>query len=58
MFILVDITPIDENTSREGLRFLRHHGTEEEFNVIKIPCSQVYYPFMSFDEWRETQVGL
>ena len=53
--VLVDITPIDENTPREGLRFLRHVGTEEEFNVLKEPFSQFFYPFMSVEEWRESQ---
>jgi hypothetical protein len=36
---LIDITPIDENTPREGLRFRRHSGTEEEFDAMKMPCS-------------------
>jgi hypothetical protein len=52
----VDITPIDENTPREGLRFLRHVGTEEEFNVLKLPFSQFFYPFMSVEEWPESQL--
>jgi hypothetical protein len=54
--LLVDITPIDESTPREGLRFLRHIGTEEEFNALKVPFSQFFYPFMSFEEWRESQL--
>ena len=52
--VLVDITPIDENTPREGLRFLRHRGSAEEFNAMKVPFSQFFYPFMSFGEWRES----
>jgi hypothetical protein len=30
---LVDITPLDPNTPREGLVFLKHLGTEEDFSV-------------------------
>lgn len=56
--VLVDITPIDENTPRDGLRFRRHVGTEEEFNVLKAPFSQFVYPFMSFEEWRESQLPI
>ena len=56
--VLVDITPIDENTPREGLQFLRHRGTEDEFNVLKVPFSQCFYPFMSFDEWRDSQTAI
>jgi hypothetical protein len=41
---LVDITPIDENTPREGLWFLRHSGSEEAFAAIIKRCSQVFYP--------------
>jgi hypothetical protein len=52
---LVDITPIDENSPRQGLRFLQHQGTEEEFTAMKVPCSHVFYPFMGFEEWRESQ---
>jgi hypothetical protein len=55
---LLDITPIDENTPREGLRFLQHVGTAEEFGALKVSFSQVFYPFMSFDEWRETQLPI
>jgi hypothetical protein len=53
--ILVDITPIDESTPGDGLRFLRHIGKDEEFDVLKVPFSQCFYPFMSFDEWRDIQ---
>ena len=41
---LVDITPLDPNTSRSGLLFLRHTGNENEFNTMKTPCCQVFYP--------------
>jgi hypothetical protein len=53
---LVDITPIDQNTPRDGLLFLQHVGSEEEFLVMKVPCSQVLYPPIAFDEWRESQL--
>jgi hypothetical protein len=55
---LVDITPIDQNTPREGLRFLPHLGTEEEFIAMKTSCSQVLYPPISFEEWRESQLAM
>ncbi len=55
---LVDITPIDENTPRQALRFLRHQGSEEEFAAMKVTCSQVFYPFMSFEEWRDSQQSM
>jgi hypothetical protein len=55
---LVDITPIDESTPREGLRFLQHDGSEEEFNAMKVPFSQIFYPFMSFEEWSESQMPI
>jgi hypothetical protein len=41
---LIDITPLDENTQREGLVFPGHSGTEEQFLAMKIPYSQVTYP--------------
>jgi hypothetical protein len=41
---LVDITPLDPNTPRDGLVFLRHLGTEADFQAMKIACSQVFYP--------------
>ena len=56
--VLVDITPIDGNTPREGLRFLRHHGSAEEFNAMKGPFSQFFYPFIKFEEWRESQLPI
>lgn len=56
--VLVDITPIDENTSREGLRFLRHVETEDEFDVLKVPYSQLYYPSMTVEEWRDSQLPM
>lgn len=40
---LVDITPLDSNTLRSGLLFLRHTGSEDEFNAMKPLCSQVFY---------------
>jgi hypothetical protein len=53
---LVDITPLDPNTPREGLVFLKHLGTEEDFSVMKTPCSQVLYPPFTRDEWRDSQL--
>jgi hypothetical protein len=47
---LVDITPIDPNTLRQGLRFLRHEGTEKDFESMKIVCSEVLYPPMTIEE--------
>ena len=55
---LVDITPIDQNTPCDGLLFLQHVGTEEEFLVMRIPCSQVLYPPIAVDEWRESQLAM
>jgi hypothetical protein len=55
---LVDITPLDENTPREALRFLRHLGTEEKFAIMRVPCSHVLYPPISFEEWRESQLPI
>lgn len=48
---LVDITPLRRN----GLLFLKHCGTEEEFSAIKTHCAQVSYPPLSFNEWQESQ---
>lgn len=56
--VLVDITPIDENTPREGLRFLLHGGSEEEFDAMKMPFSQLFYPFMSFEESSDGQMPI
>jgi hypothetical protein len=53
---LVDITPLDLNTPREGLAFLRHLGTEEDFSAMKTPCSIVLYPPFSYDEWHDSQL--
>lgn len=55
---LVDITPLDPNTPREGLVFLRHLGTEEDFSAMKQRCSTVLYPPPSYDEWHESQLGV
>jgi hypothetical protein len=52
---LVDITPIDPNTSRTGLLFLTHLGTEAMFSTMKISHAQVLYPPLNFSEWRESQ---
>jgi hypothetical protein len=49
---LVDITPLDPNTPREGLVFLNHLGTEEDFSVMKTHCSVVRYPPFTYDEWQ------
>jgi hypothetical protein len=54
--VLVDITPIGENTSRQALRFLRHGGTEDAFTAMKLSCSQVFYPFLTYEEWQESQM--
>ena len=54
---LVDITPIDQNAPRDGLLFLKHLGTEEDFSAMKISCSQVFYPPVTFNEWQESQVA-
>lgn len=52
---LFDITPIAKNTPREGLVFLTHSGIEEEFESMKISCSEVLYPPITMDQWREYQ---
>jgi len=54
---LADITPLDPNTPRGGLLFLKHEGTEQEFSAMKTACSQVLYPPLTFDEWRESQAA-
>lgn len=54
---LVDITPLDPNTTREGLVFLRHLGKEEDFLVMKTRCSTVLYPPFSYDEWHDSQLS-
>jgi len=54
---LVDITPLDPNTPREGLVFLKHLGKEEDFSAMKMTCSVVLYPPATFDEWRENQAA-
>jgi hypothetical protein len=56
--VLLDITPIYENTPRDGLRFLLHVGTEDEFDVLKVPFAQFLDPFISFEEWRESQLPI
>jgi hypothetical protein len=50
---LIDITPIDKNTPREGLLFLTHPGSEAEFAVMKTACSQVLYPPLTMAELQE-----
>jgi hypothetical protein len=52
---LTDITPLDRNTPRDGLLFLKHEGTEQDFSAMKTRCSQVLYPPLAFDDWRESQ---
>jgi hypothetical protein len=52
---LMDITPIDANTPREGLWFLPHSGNEVEFQAMKTACSCVVYPPITTDEWRACQ---
>jgi len=52
---LVDITPIDQNTPREALRFLQHLGTEEKFFNITKNHSQFDYPPWTWEEWRKSQ---
>jgi hypothetical protein len=53
---LVDITPLDPNTPREGLVFLKHLGTEEDFSAMKTRCPRVLYPPFTQDEWRDSQL--
>jgi hypothetical protein len=48
---LFDITPIGEK-ERKGLVFLRHRGTEEDFEPMKKAYAQVFYPPLSMDEWQ------
>jgi hypothetical protein len=52
---LVDITPLDPNTPRDGLLFLEHLGTEEDFSAMKTQCSQVLYPPLTEAEWHPSQ---
>ncbi len=54
---LVDITPLDPNTLRDALLFLKHLGTEEDFTPMKRECSQVFYPPLTYDQWHESQVA-
>jgi hypothetical protein len=54
---LVDITPIDDNTPREGWVFLQHAGVEEQFMAMRNRCSRVVFPHFSVGEWREIQLG-
>ena len=53
---LFDITPLDPNTPREGLVFLRHLGSEDDFSVIKISCAYVLYPPLRYEEWHESHL--
>jgi hypothetical protein len=53
---LVDITPLDPNTPRGGLVFLKHTGTEEDFSIMKRSCSQVLYPPFTYDAWHDSQL--
>jgi hypothetical protein len=53
---LVDLTPIDPNTLREGLRFLRHEGAEKDFESMKIVCSEVLYPPMTIEELQASHL--
>jgi len=50
---LVDITPIEANTPREKLLFLRHLGSNAEFEPMKTACAEVVYPLFTWEEWRE-----
>jgi hypothetical protein len=50
---LFDITPLDANTPRQGLVFLKHLGTEAEFLRMKTTCSNVVFPPFTYDEWRD-----
>ena len=52
---LFDITPIDRNTPREALVFLRHLGTEGEFEPMKTACSEVVYPPVTWEEVHDSQ---
>lgn len=52
---LLDITPIDPNTPRETLVFLRHLGTEEEFNLMKTDCAAIVYPPPTWEDFHAIQ---
>lgn len=54
---LVDITPLDSSTSRDGLMFLRHLGTDAEFGALSIPYSSVWYPLVTFAEMQSVRVA-
>jgi hypothetical protein len=54
---LIDITPIELDTPREMLVFLRHLGTEEEFEPMKTACAEVVYPPITWEEWHESQTS-
>lgn len=54
---LIDITPIDKNTPRDGLLFLRHVGKEDEFEQMKTVCAEVLYPPVTMDEWQGYQLS-
>lgn len=49
---LVDITPIDPNTPREALVFLRHPGTEADFDLMKTDCAGVLYPQPTWEQFQ------
>ena len=48
--LLIDIAPLDPNTPRDGLLFLKHLGMEEDFSVMKTAHTQVIYPPVT--EWQ------
>jgi hypothetical protein len=52
---LIDIAPIRPGSPREMLLFLRHLGTEEEFQSMKTDCADFVYPPISWEEWHESQ---
>jgi hypothetical protein len=54
---LVDLTPVDKNTPREGLQFLSHPGTEAEFQSMKVVCAKALYPPMTWEEWHEQSLA-
>lgn len=53
---LFDITPMDRN-ARESLLFLRHFGSDAEFDPMKTDCAHVLYPPFTQEEWHENQAA-
>jgi hypothetical protein len=53
---LFDITPFVDERMRNTASFLRHVGAEVEFSALKIRYSEVYFPFVSQEEWEHWQL--